>query len=75
MRGLLWSCFLSALLAGCGDTGTTGTVTGGQDAKVEEEPEETVFDPMVGTMDRAAAVEDLSMSRKDEMDEAIEGSE
>ena len=75
MRGLLWSFALAVLLAGCGDTGTTGTATGSQDAKVEEEPEETVFDPMVGTMDRAATVEDLSMSRKDEMDEAIEGSE
>jgi len=75
MRGLLWSFFLSVLLVGCGDTGTTGTAAGSQDVKVEEEPEETVFDPMVGTMDRAAAVEDLSMSRKDEMDEAIEGSE
>ena len=39
------------------------------------EPKETVFDPMISTMDRAAGVEDMNMSRKAEMDAAIEGSE
>jgi major membrane immunogen (membrane-anchored lipoprotein) len=39
----------------------------------DEYAEEGVFDPMISTMDRAAGVEDLSMSRKEEMDNAIEG--
>jgi hypothetical protein len=30
---------------------------------------------MISTMDRAADVEDLSMSRKEEMDRAIDGGE
>jgi len=40
-----------------------------------EDDEEGVFDPMVGTIDRAEGVQDLNMDRKDRMDEAIEGSE
>jgi hypothetical protein len=37
-----------------------------------EDPDETVFDPMIGTMDRAKSVEDLGMARKNAMDEALE---
>jgi hypothetical protein len=37
--------------------------------------DETVFDDMIQTQDRARAVEDLSLARKGEMDEAIEASE
>ncbi len=40
-----------------------------------EEEDEGVFDPMVGTIDRAEGVQDLNMDRKNRMDEAIEGSE
>ena len=40
-----------------------------------EDEEEGVFDPMVGTIDRAEDVQDAGVDRKDEMDEAIEGSE
>jgi len=41
-----------------------------------EKPEEGegVFDPMVGTMDRAKGVEDLTNQRRDNLDEAEEAS-
>jgi len=37
--------------------------------------DETVFDDMIQTQDRARAVEDLTLGRKGEMDAAIEESE
>jgi hypothetical protein len=37
--------------------------------------DETVFDDMVQTQDRARAVEDLTLGRKDELDQALEASE
>ena len=75
MRELLWSLSLVMLIGGCSDPVATGAANGSQDAKPGEEPPATVFDPMVDTMDRAAAVDELSMSRKAEMDKAIEGAE
>ena len=78
MRGILWSLTLVILAAGCGETSTTANqdVKGhGQNAADDDVPAATVFDPLVNTMDRAAAVEGISTSRKQEMDAAIEGSE
>lgn len=40
-----------------------------------EEEDEGVFEPMVDSIDRAEAVQDLNMDRKNRMDVAIEGSE
>jgi hypothetical protein len=37
--------------------------------------EEGVFDPMVGTLDRAAEVDELSKGRMDKLDEQLEESE
>jgi len=37
--------------------------------------DETVFDDMIQTQDRARAVEDLTLGRKGEMDAAIDQSE
>jgi len=37
--------------------------------------DETVFDDAIQTQDRARAVEDLTLGRKDDMDDAIERSE
>jgi hypothetical protein len=65
---------LAVLLASCGDASTT-TSAGGQDAAVDEELAPTVFDPMVGTMDRARGVEDLSNNRMDELNRQLEESE
>ena len=37
--------------------------------------DETVFDDMIETQDKARAVEDLTLGRKDELDQALEASE
>jgi hypothetical protein len=37
--------------------------------------DETVFDDTIQTQDRARAVEDLTLGRKDELDQALETSE
>ena len=52
-------------LIGCG---------GGADSEENEKPEEdreTVFDPLVGSIDKAKAVEDQLMQSKDRTDQAI----
>ena len=52
-------------LMGCG---------GGADSEENEKPEEdreTVFDPLVGSIDKAKAVEDQLMQSKDRTDQAI----
>ena len=70
MNVRIWAVMAgSLLLAGCGQPAEEVDY---EDADDQDEAEETVFDPMVGTMDRAAGVEDLGMDRKDEMDEAID---
>ncbi|TDJ45439.1 MAG: hypothetical protein E2O50_01495 [Gammaproteobacteria bacterium] len=74
MRGIFWSLSLAVLLAGCGDAGTT-TSADSQDTQVDEERAPTVFDPMIGTMDRARGVQDLSNNRMDELNRQLEESE
>lgn len=64
------------LIVGCGSAdNASGPVDDKGASGASDAPEETVFDPMVGTMDRARGVEDLGMSRKDEMDAALDGAE
>ena len=47
-----------------------------EEAKAKgRDTDETVFDDMIQTQDRARAVEDLTLGRKGEMDAAIEQSE
>jgi hypothetical protein len=68
----LWVLIAGCLvLAGCSDPVDE---VDHEDEGDEGEVEETVFDPMTDTMDRAAGVEDMGMDRKDEMDKAIDGS-
>jgi hypothetical protein len=57
-----------------GSTTSSGTSSQAEPRQVEERPEdrETVFDPMVSTIDRAKGVEDANMKRKAEMDAALE---
>ena len=67
MKTLLLALCLT--LAGCGGSADS-------DAKNEvEEDKETVFDPLVGTLDKANAVEDQLMDNKDRTDQAIAESE
>lgn len=49
-----------------------------ENAEERPEPppvEETVFDDMVGTMDRARSVEDTTMQHKQDLDRALQESE
>jgi hypothetical protein len=54
---------LSLVLAGCGSS---------DDAATEAEDRETVFDPMIETLEKAEAVEDLVMQQKKDMDAALD---
>ena len=51
------------VLAGC---------TSSDDAATEAEDRETVFDPMIETIDKAEEVEDLIMQQKKDMDAALD---
>ena len=52
-------------LMGCGGG------TGSEENEKPEEDRETVFDPLVGNIDKAKAVEDQLMQSKDRTDQAI----
>ena len=60
-------CLTISLIA----TFAVGCSSGDRDDESPTE-QEGVFDPMVNTMDKARGVEDLSQSRKKELDEALE---
>jgi len=67
LSGLVW-----AGLAGCGARAPQDK----EEARAKgRDTDETVFDDMIQTQDRARAVEDLSLGRKAQMDAAIEQSE
>jgi len=60
---------LSLTFAGCGS---------GENSDEKEEPvedQETVFDPLVGSIDKAKGVEEQIMQSKDRIDQAIAESE
>jgi hypothetical protein len=59
-------CLTLTMLTACGSP---------DEGSVEAEDKETVFDPMVETIDRAAAVEDIVMQQKADMDEALRRAE
>jgi hypothetical protein len=61
-------------LTACGGGSATDAGSAKQQQQAEP-PKETVFDPMISTMDRAKGVEDLNMSRKADMDAAIDGAD
>jgi hypothetical protein len=71
---LTLSALLLAMLAACGAPAPEP-----QDKEAAREKgrdtDETVFDDMIQTQDRARAVEDVTLGRKAEMDAAIEQSE
>ncbi|MCH7854649.1 MAG: hypothetical protein IIB76_09990 [Proteobacteria bacterium] len=63
-----YSIFLLLLLVGCGSSEDTETDT--TDA-TEAQDVETVFDPLIESIDKAKAVEDIVMQQKQQMDEAL----
>jgi len=65
----LFAVVLAGVLVSC-SSGERETEARNEDAAAEE----TVFDPMTGTMDRAREVEDLSNSRMDQLNEELEES-
>lgn len=63
-----YSIFLLLLLVGCGSSEDTETDT--TDA-TEAQDVETVFDPLIESIDKAKAVEGIVMQQKQQMDEAL----
>ena len=63
-----FSIFLLLMLVGCGSSEDTETDT--TDA-TEAQDVETVFDPLLESIDKAKAVEDIVMQQKQQMDEAL----
>jgi len=64
----LFSIALIFLLAGCSsseDTASKSDKTGGDVSR------ESVFDPMLESLDKAREVEDVVMQQKQQMDEAL----
>jgi Prokaryotic membrane lipoprotein lipid attachment site len=70
MKRSLLLLSLALTLAGCGGTDAN-------DARSHEPPpvKDTVFGPLVGTMDKARGVQDTVMKQKEENDKAIERNE
>lgn len=63
-----FSIFLLLMLVGCGSSEDAETDT--TDA-TEAQDVETVFDPLIESIDKAKAVEDIVMQQKQQMDEAL----
>jgi hypothetical protein len=71
---LTLSALLLAMLAACGVPAPPDQDK--EDARAQgRDTDETVFDDMIQTQDKARAVEDLSMQHKADIDAAIEASE
>lgn len=74
--GLSLATLLALTLVGCGGPAPQA---GAEDEAAAEalgrDTDETVFDDMVQTQDKARAVEDLTLGRKDDLDRALEASE
>ena len=62
---------MSVWTAGCGGSESTPT----RQNKSETAASESVFDPMVQTIDKAKSVEDLSADRTRELDKELEKSQ
>lgn len=70
-RLTLSSLMLTCLVA-CGN----GEPQNKEEARAKgRDTDETVFDDMIQTQDRARAVEDLTLGRKDDLDQALEQAE
>lgn len=61
------------VLMGCG--GPEPKQDKAEAQRLGRDTDETVFDDMIQTQDKARAVEDLTLGRKDDLDQALERSE
>ena len=69
-RAISMPMLVGLLLCGCGSAEDSAA------DKTEPVPvEDSVFGDMVGTMDKARAVEDTTMQRKQDLDRALDGGE
>ena len=75
---LTLSALVLAMLAACGAPSSHDEASALDEDEARargRDTDETVFDDMIQTQDRARAVEDLTLGRKADMDAAIEQSE
>lgn len=74
--GSTLAVLIVTLLAGCsGGDPPQPAVDASEPPPAAEARDETVFDPMVGTIDRAKGVESTSADRMDELNKQLEGAE
>jgi len=71
-----WILIIGVLVAGCssGDSDQDPKAAAKESADAEV-PAETVFDPMVGTIDRAKSVDAASAGRMSELNKQLDESE
>ena len=70
---LVAASIMTIALAGCGDPAPE---TDEETAReLGRDTDETVFDDTIQTQERARAVEDLTLGRKDDLDRSLEASE
>jgi hypothetical protein len=62
-------------LVACGGTAPDQEQDEDAAAALGRDTDETVFDDLIQTQDKARAVEDVTLGRKDELDRALESSE
>jgi len=75
MKRLWWIAAGCLLVAGCSGTDSDQPSAAAPEVQEAEAPEETVFDPLVGTMDRAENVDAVSADRMDELNKQLAESE
>ncbi|GMR17021.1 MAG: hypothetical protein BMS9Abin32_074 [Gammaproteobacteria bacterium] len=62
---------LTLSIVSCGGSSGDSSGSGGGEQAVKED-KETIFDPMLSTIDKANAVEGINMKAKDDLDRAID---
>jgi len=77
MNRMWWMLGVGLLVAGCssGDSDQDPKAAAGIPAADAEAPAETVFDPMVETIDRAKSVDALATDRMNELNKQLDASE
>ena len=72
---LLFATMTLFALVACGDNAPQPQQDKAQAEALGRDTDETVFDDMIQTQDKARAVEDLTLGRKDELDQALQQAE
>ena len=72
MRKTGWAAMAAALMLAAGCGGESEVIVHDDDAETADESDTPIADELRKPMDKAAAVEDLAKSRKEEMDARLE---